>query len=516
MVSCWDRCAIVVLAANKGLLRLENLVKLAREGRLEQGLGLTFGTHRPNPVSRVAYDIEALTKQYRVGLKANGEPYRFMIKTYGCQMNEHDTEVMSGLLISMGYEQTDVHEDSDFILFNTCAVRENAEDKVFGEIGRLRPLKFKNPELVLGLCGCMAQEEGVQRMVQNTFPWVDVVFGTHNIHRLPAILTQARQSQETVMEVWDKATETVEAIPKVRRESVRAWVNIQYGCNKYCTYCIVPYTRGRERSRLQEDIVEEVRQLVADGYKEITLLGQNVNDYGVDLGTVTFAELLRSVNDVPGVDRIRFTTSNPWNFTDELISTIAECEHVVEHIHLPLQSGNNHILKRMNRSHTREYYLQLVEKIRRRIPNVSLTTDIIVGFPGETEEQFQDTIHLVKQVQFDNAFTFVYSPREHTPAARFNDEATAEEKKDRLRRLNDVQYEISLRRNQNLRGEVVEVLVEGESKRNKSVLSGRTRTNRLVLFPGEITLQGQHVHVEVTDPQTFLLKGKMVSKKEVV
>lgn len=344
-------------------------------------------------------------------------------------MNEHDTEVMSGLLLAMGYEQSDSDENADFILFNTCAVRENAEAKVFGEIGRLRPLKAKNPELLLGLCGCMAQEQGVQKMVLEKFPWVDVVFGTHNIHRLPAILTAAKQSQETVMEVWDKAAETVEDIPKVRKDSVRAWVNIQYGCNKFCTYCIVPYTRGRERSREPEDVINEVRELVAAGYKEITLLGQNVNDYGVDLGTITFAQLLRAVNDIEGIDRIRFTTSNPWNFTDDLIAAIAECEHVVEHIHLPVQSGNNEILRRMNRTHTREYYLQLVNKIRKAIPDVSLTTDIIVGFPGETEAAFQDTLSLVREVQFDNAFTFIYSPRENTPAAKFADEVTLEEKK---------------------------------------------------------------------------------------
>lgn len=501
---------------NKGLLRLENLIKLAREGRLDKGVGLTFGTHRPNPVSRTLYDIDTLTEQYRVGRKASGEPYRFMMRTYGCQMNEHDTEIMSGLLLKMGYESTDILEDADLILFNTCAVRENAESKVFGEIGRLRPLKARNPELVLGLCGCMAQEQGVQRMVQEKFPWVDMLFGTHNIHRLPAILTAARQSQETVMEVWDKAAETVEDIPKVRKDSVRAWVNIQYGCNKFCTYCIVPYTRGRERSRLPGDILDEVRQLVADGYKEITLLGQNVNDYGVDLGTVTFAQLIRQVNEVPGVDRIRFTTSNPWNFTDDLIMAIAECSHVVEHVHLPVQSGNDEILRRMNRSHTRDYYLRLVEKIRQVIPGVSLTTDIIVGFPGETEEQFQDTIQLIREVEFDSAFTFIYSPRENTPAARFEDESTLEDKKDRLRRLNDVQNEISLKKNQNLLGDVVEVLVEGESKKNQSVLSGRTRTNRLVLFPGDVALRGQHVDVEITEPQTFLLKGRMAESKEVV
>ncbi|GLG00644.1 tRNA-2-methylthio-N(6)-dimethylallyladenosine synthase [Alicyclobacillus hesperidum subsp. aegles] len=496
---------------------MENLIKLAREGRLEQGLGLTFGqTHRPNQAQRVSYDIEELTKKYRVGSKADGSPYRFQILTYGCQMNEHDTEVMAGLLTAMGYEAASSEADADFILFNTCAVRENAEDKVFGEIGRLRPLKNRNPELLFGLCGCMAQEAGVQKMVREKFPWVDLVFGTHNIHRLPALLHAAKASTETVMEVWDKAPETVEDWPKLRKDSIRAWVNIQYGCNKFCTYCIVPYTRGVERSRLPEDIVAEVEQLVAEGFREITLLGQNVNDYGVDLGTVNFAQLLRRVNEIPGIDRIRFTTSNPWNFTDELIEAIAESEHVAEHIHLPVQSGNNEILRRMNRSHTREYYLKLVDKIRAKIPNVSLTTDIIVGFPGETEAHFQDTLALVREVEFDNAFTFIYSPRENTPAANFPDSATEAEKKDRLRRLNEVQYEISLRHNQALQGKIVDVLVEGESRTNRDVLSGRTRGNRLVLFPGDLSLRGQHVQVEITEPQTFLLKGRLVQAKEVV
>lgn len=438
---------------------------------------------------------------------ASGKKY--LIKTYGCQMNEHDTEIMAGLLQGMGYRPAMGESDADVILYNTCAVRENAEDKVFGEIGRLRPLKTMNPELVLGLCGCMAQEKGVQRMVQEKFPWVDLVFGTHNIHRLPQLLMAARQSQDTVMEVWDRAASTVENLPKSRKEGIRAWVNVQYGCNKFCTYCIVPYTRGSERSRLPEDVVEEVQQLVAQGFKEITLLGQNVNDYGVDLGTASFADLLRKVNAIPGIERIRFTTSNPWNFTDDVIAAIRECEHVVEHIHLPVQSGNNEVLKRMNRSHTREYYLSLVEKIRQAIPDVILTTDIIVGFPGETEEQFQDTLDLIKKVRFDNAFTFIYSPRENTPAAKQTDLVSLEEKKARLQRLNEVQYAISLEKNQHLQGTVVEVLVEGESKTNSEVLAGRTRANKLVLFPGDKSLTGRLISVKITEPQTWLLKGQI-------
>lgn len=494
---------------------MENRITLLREGRLQPGTGLTFGTHRPNPVDHVTFDASAIAQEFQMGTKSSGEPYRFLIKTYGCQMNEHDTETIAGLLQAMGYEPARGDDDADLILFNTCAVRENAEDKVFGEVGRLRPLKYQNPELLIGLCGCMAQEEGVQRLVLDKFPWVDVVFGTHNIHRLPNLIFQARHSQDTVLEVWDRAAETVEAMPRSRKDPVRAWVNIQYGCNKFCTYCIVPYTRGRERSRLPEDIVAEVEALARDGVREITLLGQNVNDYGVDLGTVTFASLLRQVQDVEGLSRIRFTTSNPWNFTDELIDAIADCDKVVEHIHLPVQSGNNQVLKRMNRTHTREFYFGLVEKIRNKIPGVSLTTDIIVGFPGETEEQFLDTVSLLEEVGFDNAYTFIYSPRENTPAASFSDDVSADEKKARLLRLNEGQYAISLRNNQVLKGTVVELLVEGPSKTNPNVLAGRTRTNKLVLFPGSHDeLTGTLVQVRIDDARTWTLHGTLISTLE--
>ena len=493
---------------------MENLIHQLRDGRLQLGQGLTFGTHRAHPVEHIQYDLKALAEAYRIGVKADGSAYRFLIKTYGCQMNEHDTEMMAGLLLAMGYRQADDVEDADVILFNTCAVRENAEEKVFGEMGRLRPLKQRNPELILGLCGCMAQEQGVQKLVLEKFPWIQLVFGTHNIHRLPLLLQQARDAQDTILEVWDKAAATVENIPKSRKENIRAWVNIQYGCNKFCTYCIVPYTRGAERSRLPGDILSEVRQLAAEGCREITLLGQNVNDYGADLDGPTFASLLRQVNEMAGIQRIRFTTSNPWNFTEELISAVAECQHVVEHIHLPVQSGNNEVLRRMNRTHTREYYLQLVDRIRRQIPDVSLTTDIIVGFPGETEAHFQETLSLVAEVGFDNAFTFIYSPRENTPAADFHDDTPMAVKKERLQRLNDLQYSISAEHNGRLQGKVVEVLVEGQSKTNAHVLAGRTRTNKLVLFPAPERLTGRLVKVRIEEPKTWTLMGTLVEETE--
>jgi tRNA-2-methylthio-N6-dimethylallyladenosine synthase len=468
------------------------------------------------PVKDPRQTMEEMKSKYALRFPKIGVGKTYLIKTYGCQMNEHDTEIMAGMLREMGYTPASGVDDADFILFNTCAVRENAEDKVFGEIGRLKPLKRKNPELILGLSGCMAQESAVREMVAKTYPYIDIVFGTHNIHQLPELLEQAKHSQDTIFEVWEQAGEVVENLPKVREHGVRAWVNIQYGCNKYCTYCIVPYTRGRERSRLPEDVVAEVRELAKQGYKEITLLGQNVNDYGIDLKTVDFADLLRMVNEVEGIERIRFTTSNPWNFTDKLIETIATCDKIAEHIHLPVQSGNNYVLRRMNRGHTREYYLELVGKIRQAIPDVSLTTDIIVGFPGETEEMFQDTLSLVREVRFDNAYTFIYSPRKGTPATRFRDQVPEEEAKDRLQRLMDTQYAISKEINMKMKDQVVEVLIEGESKTNPDVLQGRMRNNKLVLFKAPRDTVGKLANIRITEPQTWLLKGELVEVLEEV
>lgn len=435
----------------------------------------------------------------------------YYIRTYGCQMNEHDTEVMAGLLGEMGYAPVREPAEADLILFNTCAIRDNAEQKVFGEIGRMRPHKQRDPEVLIGLCGCMAQEEEVQRKIQKTYPWIDMVFGTHNIHRLPELIEQARASQETVMEVWDRALYRYDDLPKKREEGVRAWVNIQYGCNKFCTYCIVPYTRGRERSRLLSGIVDEVKGLAKSGYKDVTLLGQNVNDYGLDLNDGDFADLLRAVGKVDGIERVRFTTSNPWNFSDRLIAAIAETESVCEHIHLPVQSGSNAVLRRMNRGYTREYYLKLVAKIRAALPNVALTTDLIVGFPDETEDDFLRTLDLVEEVGYDAAYTFIYSPRAGTPAARFADPVAAQEKKERLNRLMAMQNEISLRHNQQLVGRTVEVLVEGVSRTNADVLAARTRTNKVVLLQGSPDLVGQTVKVRVDHAQTWTLRGTPVA-----
>lgn len=444
-------------------------------------------------------------------MKQVGRGKRFFLRTYGCQMNVHDSETIAGILQEMGYTPTEEEQEADLILYNTCAIRENAEDKVFGEIGRVKHLKQENPELILGICGCMAQEEGVVNRILQSYPWVDLIFGTHNIHRLPHLLKEALFSKEMVVEVWSKEGDIVEHLPKSRQDGLKAWVNIMYGCDKFCTYCIVPYTRGKERSRRPEDVLAEVRELARKGYKEVTLLGQNVNAYGKDFAdrNYRFGHLMEDISKI-AIPRVRFTTSHPRDFDDHLIEVLARGGNLVEHIHLPVQSGNTMILKRMARKYTREEYLTLVEKIKKAIPGVSLTTDIIVGFPGETEEQFQDTLSLVREVEFDAAYTFIYSPREGTPAAVYPDETSMEEKKERLYRLNELQGQISRRKNEALRGQRVEVLVEGASKTNAQVLSGRTRTNKVVNFEGPAHLVGQLVEVEITEPQTWSLNGQWI------
>lgn len=445
-----------------------------------------------------------------------GQGKKYLLVTYGCQMNVHDSEHIAGLLESMGFEATKDERDADVILYNTCAIRENAEDKVFGELGRLKRLKAEKPELIIGLCGCMSQEEAVVARVLRNYQHVDLIFGTHNIHRLPVLLRDALLSKEMVIEVWSKEGDIIENMPKKREGGIKAWVNIMYGCDKFCTYCIVPFTRGKERSRRPEDVLAEVRELARQGYKEITVLGQNVNAYGKDFTDRTYrlADLLDDIRKID-IPRVRFTTSHPWDFDDRLIQVLAKGGNLVEHIHLPVQSGNNEVLKLMGRKYTREEYLRLVERIRKAIPGVSITTDIIVGFPNESEEQFRDTLSLVEEVQFDSAFTFIYSPREGTPAAKMEDSIPLEEKKERLQRLNELQNAISLRKNEALRHQVVEVLVEGESKTNPDVLSGRTRTNKLVNFKGSKDSIGKLVQVKITEPQTWTLKGEQVQPVEV-
>ncbi len=449
-------------------------------------------------------------------LRGMGNGRKFYIRTYGCQMNEHDTEVMAGIFMELGYEPTDSTEEADVILLNTCAIRENAENKVFGEIGHLKALKQEKPDLLLGVCGCMAQSEAVVNRILQKYQYVDMIFGTHNIHRLPYILKEAYMSKEMVVEVWSKEGDIVESLPKARQGKIKAWVNIMYGCDKFCTYCIVPYTRGKERSRRPEDIIEEVRNLAAQGYQEVTLLGQNVNAYGKDFQDMDyrFGDLLDDLRKID-IPRIRFTTSHPRDFDDHLIEVLAKRGNLVEHIHLPVQSGSSEILKIMGRKYTREEYLELVRKIKKAIPDVSLTTDIIVGFPNETEEQFEETLSLYKEVEFDSAFTFIYSPREGTPAAKMQDNVPMEVKKERLQRLNALVNEISAKKMREMEGKIVEVLVEGESKNNPDVLSGYTRRNKLVNFVGPKSAIGKMVKVKITKAKTWTLDGEMVVDEKI-
>lgn len=456
---------------------------------------------------QVHYDFDIPEEMREIG-----KDKYYLIQTYGCQMNEHDTETIKGLLEQMGYRSTDDRKQADIILLNTCAVRENAEDKVFGELGHLKHLKIEKPSLILGVCGCMSQEESVVNRILKKHPFVDLIFGTHNIHRLPFLLKEAMFSKEMVIEVWSKEGDIIENLPK-KREGIKAWVNIMYGCDKFCTYCIVPYTRGKERSRLPQDVIAEVRDLARQGFKEIMLLGQNVNAYGKDFDDMKYGlgDLMDEVRKID-IPRVRFTTSHPRDFDDHLIEVLAKKGNLMEHIHLPVQSGSNEILKRMSRKYTREHYLELVAKIKKAIPDVVLTTDIIVGFPGETDEQFEETISLVQEVGYDSAFTFIYSPREGTPAAGMEDNVPYEVKRDRLIRLNDVLNVYAKQSNERLKGQTLEVLVEGESKNNAAVLAGRSRTNKLVHFEGPKELVGRFVQVKITETPTFYIKGELVGE----
>lgn len=448
-------------------------------------------------------------------MKNIGNDKKYLIQTYGCQMNEHDSEAMQGIVEELGYTKTDDPKQADLILLNTCAIRENAENKVFGELGRLRKLKLKKPDLILGVCGCMSQEEKVVNRLMERFQYVDLIFGTHNIHRLPEYLFGALMGKERVVEVWSAEGDIIENMPRRREGAYKGWVNIMYGCDEFCTYCIVPYTRGKERSRLPEDIIAEIKHLADNGYKEVTLLGQNVNAYGKDFKDrdYTFGDLLNDLNR-EDMARIRFTTSHPRDFDDKTISALAKRGNLMEYIHLPVQSGSNEILKQMNRKYTREMYLGLVKDIRRAIPDVSLTTDIIVGFPGETEEQFQETLSLVQEAGFEGAFTFIYSPREGTPAAKMNDDVSEKDKKDRLRRLNEVVNAGYKKGSERFLGKTVEVLVEGTSKNNEKMLAGYTRHQKLINFAGDASVTGRIVKVKVTEAKTWHLVGELVDDNE--
>jgi tRNA-2-methylthio-N6-dimethylallyladenosine synthase len=438
---------------------------------------------------------------------------KYFITTFGCQMNVHDSEILAGILTAMGYSQASTIEKANLILFNTCCVRENAENRTYGNIGILKALKKTKPGLIIGVCGCMVQQPSEVEKIKRSYPYVDLIFGTHNLHQLPELIQKVQSSGARVIEVWDTDGEIYEGLPVKRDEAVKAWVTIMYGCNNFCAYCIVPYVRGRERSRRPEQILTEIRQLVQDGVTEITLLGQNVNSYGKDLAEQqwNFARLLREIAQHTDIKRIRFQTSHPKDLSDELIEAIALEPKVCRHLHLPVQAGSNKVLQLMNRQYTRDQYQELVAKIRHRIPGIAITTDIIVGFPGEVEEDFQDTLDLVTKIRYDGAFTFIYSPRIGTPAADMLDPVSEVEKKRHLAKLIATQNGISLERNQDFIGSLTEVMVEGPSQRNPEVWSGRNSQYKLVHFKPIPRLKpGQLVGARITAVSSFTLEGELL------
>ena len=431
----------------------------------------------------------------------------YYLKTYGCQMNEHDSENIAAMIESLGFKRIDDYEDADLVLLNTCSIRENAHNKAFGMLGRLKHIKeTKNPSLIIGLCGCMAQEAGVVEEILKDYRFVNFVFGTHNLHELPSILTKAYETGSQTIEVYSKEGDLVEDMPVKRTNNYKAYVNIIYGCDKFCTYCIVPYTRGGQRSRKKEDILKEVRELVDDGYKEVTLLGQNVNAYGKDLyDDYGLGELLEDVSKT-NIPRVRFMTSHPWDFTDRMIDVIAKYPNIMPSIHLPIQSGSSRILKLMGRRYTKEEYLELFDKIKSKIPGVMVSTDIIVGFPGEEEEDFKETLEIAEYCKYDNAFTFIFSKRENTPACKLKDNTPLSEKEERLQRLNEVVNHYFLENNKKLVGKTVEVLVEGISSK-KNMYYGYSDTNKLINFTGDDLKIGDIVPVEIDSVKTWSLDG---------
>ena len=428
-------------------------------------------------------------------------------------MNEHDSETMAGLLLEMGMTRVENRDDADIEIMNTCSVRENADKHFFGTLGQLKHRKEDNPEFLICVSGCMMQQQTVIDTLKAKYPWVDIVIGTHNIHMLPELIQKVSEEKSKLIEVWPDTDTIVEGLPAERLFKHKALVNITFGCNNFCTYCIVPYTRGREKSRTPKAIISEIENLAADGVREVMLLGQNVNSYkglAEDGSEMNFASLIRRINDIPGIERIRFMTSHPKDLSDELIEAFVDCKKLCKNIHLPVQAGSDIVLKRMNRHYDRAHYLELVRKIRAAVPEITISTDIIVGFPGETEEDFEDTLSLVREVEYDSAFTFLYSIRKGTPAEKFEDQIPEETKHARFNRLVEAVNEISERKNKAYLGRVEEVLVEGTSKTDENTLTGRTYGFKLVNFPGDAALIGSIVKVEITDAKTFSLMGRIV------
>ena len=462
---------------------------------------------------RTKEDIKILRNEYVISddMKKIGTGKKYFIKTYGCQMNEHDSEMISAILEDMKYTKANDYENADLIILNTCAIRENAHNKTFGMLGRIKHLKQTKPSLMVGLAGCMSQEESVVDEIISKYKWMDFVFGTHNIHKLPQILEEHINTHKLEVNVWSNEGNVIEGIPSKRDSSIKAWVNIMYGCDKFCTYCIVPYTRGKQRSRMPEDIINEVKDLIQKGYKEVTLLGQNVNAYGKDFKDRDYKmeNLLEDVAKT-GIDRVRFVTSHPWDFTDNMIDVIVKYDNICNYIHLPVQSGSSRILKLMGRRYTKESYLELYNKIRNKLgENCSVTTDIIVGFPGETEDDFKETLYLAKECKFDSAFTFIYSPREGTPAAKMEDNISLKEKEQRLYKLNDVINKYAKEANDKLVGKVMPVLLESVSEKSDSMLAGYTDTMKLVNVKADKKYLGKIVNVKITEAKTWSLDGEI-------
>lgn len=434
---------------------------------------------------------------------------KYFIKTYGCQMNEHDSENISAMLEKLGFNKVDNYLDADLVLLNTCSIRENAHNKAFGMLGRLKHLKLEKKDLIIGLTGCMAQESSVVEDILKDYKFVNFVIGTNNLYELPEVIDEAIASNKQQIEVYSREGDLYEGLPVVRANSYKAYVNIIYGCDKFCTYCIVPYTRGRERSRKKEDILKEVKELVDDDYKEVILLGQNVNAYGKDLyDDYNLADLLEEIAKM-NIPRIRFMTSHPWDFTDRMIEVIGKYPNIMPNIHLPVQSGSNKILKLMGRRYTKESYLELFNKMKKIIPGVTISTDIIIGFPGETEEDFQETLDLVNYCKYDNAYTFIFSKREGTPACKLPGEVNEEIKEERLHRLNEVVNEYFLEKNKKLEGKILKVLVEGTSSKD-NMYYGYSETNKLINFTGNNIKLGDIVNVEIESAKTWSLDGRAI------
>ena len=452
--------------------------------------------------------IDTFTIPEAARMMGRGKTY--FISTYGCQANERDSETIAGILDELGFTPNETPENSDVIIINTCAIRQNAEEKVLGEIGNFKRLYRENKDLIIGVCGCMAQEEGLVETLLTKYPQVRLLFGTHNIQELPSMLYSCMYDGKKIVKIYSKEGEVYENLPVHRFGTFKAWVNIMYGCDKFCTYCIVPYTRGKQRSRKMSEILKEVQQLKDEGYKEITLLGQNVNAYGKDMDNEQdFATLLEEVAKI-GIPRVRFTTSHPWDFSEKMIDIIAKYDNIMPFIHLPLQSGDDDVLKLMGRRYTKESYLALYDKIINTIPNVSVSTDIIVGFPNETDEQFEHTLDVVRYCKYDNAFTFIFSARPGTPASRMKDSIDMETKRKRLAKLNKTWNDLALEKNKAYVDRTVTVLVDGPSKKDENVYSGYTDTQKLVNFKGENIQPGDFVEVKILDAKTFSLDGVAV------